>query len=409
MGKIWSLIWRWTAVAGMVAASWESVRLAYADYLFSQTTIESVRQAASLVPGNWLYHTMLAALVYEDDSEGSESQLRIALTINPRDSKSWVDLGLRAEFHGRYAEAERFFLEAARVDKQYVPRWTLANYYFRRQQAEPFWHWAREAAAMSFGDPLPLFRLCLLMSPDSTGLMEKLGITKPEMVATYLGLVLSGNKSTALAPGAQQLLQSARPVDTPLLLGTCDRLLANKDVSQALELWNGLCDRKYVPYPAIPPGGKASLTNPDWRFSPISQGFDWRLPQLTGVAFARQEDPIGLRIGFSGRQPESCEILSQIVPVAPARSYEFQSIYRTAGIAAETGLVWKVFDLKSGQALATDKESLSGETETTASVPFRTLPGTQAVRISLTYQRASGTTRIEGSVWLGGTRLEGPN
>ena len=393
----------------MIAASWWSARLAYADYLYSQTTLESVRESVALVPINDGYHTRLAAMLYDDDPKASANEVRIALNHNPRDAKAWIDLGLRAEFRGDYPEAERLFLEAARVDKQYVPRWTLASYYFRRQQAEPFWHWAREAAGMSFGDPSPLFRLCLMMSPDEAGLMEKLGVTKPEMIATYLGMIVSGSKSEALASGAQQLLRSARPVDTPLLLGACDRLLASKDVRQALELWNGLCERQYVPYQAFPASGKATLTNPDWKFSPISQGFDWRLPQLPGVAFARQVDPIGLRIGFSGRQPESCEVLSQIVPVLASRSYEFQSIYRTSGIGQKTGLIWKVFDVTSGKLLATGDESLSQETEKTASVHFRTMQGTLAVRIGLTYQRAIGTTRIEGTAWLGSTRLDGPN
>ena len=42
--------------------------------------------------------------------------------------------------------------EAARVDRTFDPRWTLANYYFRRQNWDEFWKWMRAAAEMSYGD-----------------------------------------------------------------------------------------------------------------------------------------------------------------------------------------------------------------------------------------------------------------
>ncbi len=405
LSRVGSLAWRFMAVAGISVAAWWSSRLAYADFLHSKQTTELVRKAAALVPNNSDYHSRLAELTYDDDPRGSASELRIALSHNPRDSKAWIELGLRAEFDGRYAEAERHLLEAARVDTQYVPKWTLANYYFRRQQSEEFWLWSRESAAMTISDPAPLFRLCLLMSPDASGLIEKLNITKPEIIARYLELVISENKSDALTSTAGQLLRFARPKDTPLLLTTCDRLLANKEVSRALELWNGLCERHSLPYPAIPASGGTALTNPEWRFSPVSQGFDWRLPQIHGVAVARQDNAEGLRIGFSGRQPEGSEVLSQIVPIRAGRSYIFESVYRTNGIAPQSGLFWQVLDLTTGRPLTIGKDSLSHDTETTATLSFRSLPVTQAVRLSLVYQRAIGTTRIEGAIWLRGTRL----
>ena len=247
----WSLAWRLVVGAAMVAASGWSIKLAYADYLSSQATLESVRRAVALAPDNPSYHSRLAALLRDEDPDLSTAELRTALRLNPRDAQTWIELGLHAEFRKDYMEAERCLLEAARVDKQYVPRWTLLNYYFRRQRPELFWRWAREAAPMNFGDPSPLFRLCLQMTADASGLAPRLGLTKPEMLANYLSFLVSENRSEALAPVARQLLESSRVVDTPLLVTACDRLLAGNQFDQSLGLWNGLCEKGFLPYQPV--------------------------------------------------------------------------------------------------------------------------------------------------------------
>jgi Tfp pilus assembly protein PilF len=66
----------------------------------------------------------------------------------PRSSSAWIDTGLAAEEAGDYAGAERSLLEAARIDRQHLPAWSLANFYFRRGDPASFWPWARRAAAL---------------------------------------------------------------------------------------------------------------------------------------------------------------------------------------------------------------------------------------------------------------------
>jgi hypothetical protein len=252
---------------------------------------------------------------------------------------------------------------------------------------------------MTFGDPSPLFRLCLQMTADAPGLMRRLGLTKPEMIASYLSFLLAANRSEAFVPVAQQVLGSSRIVDTPLLLTVCDRLLAGNQIDQSLELWDGMCDKRLLPYQPVSASSRP-LTNPDWRFPPLSLGFDWRLPQLEGVFVSRQENPPVLRIEFSGRQPESCEVLAQLVPVVESSSYVAVCHYWTARIPPRAGLGWTVSEFPSGRNLAQGAQSLSQPEETAVRIPFSTLPGTRMVRLSLVYQRAIGATRIEGKIWL---------
>ena len=119
-----------------------------------------------------LYWLRAANLV---SHESSTAELRASVSLNPRLSSAWVRLGLDAEGDGNVVEAENDFLQAARVDHQYLPAWTLANFYFRRGDAAKFWPWARQAAALTYDDYRPLLRLADTLE------------TSPQIVATRLG------------------------------------------------------------------------------------------------------------------------------------------------------------------------------------------------------------------------------
>ena len=396
--------WRLLALAAMSAASWWSLELAYADRLYAQATLESVQEAVALEPDNPIYHTRLATLLYGEDPDRSTAELQATLQLNPRDSKTWIEIGIRAEFRKDYATAERCFLEAARVDRQYVPRWTLMNYYFRRRQPEPFWRWAREAAAMSFGDLTPMFRLCLRMTADASSVLDRLKTAKPDLAAGYLSFLLSENRSEALGPVAQLVAQASRSTDTPLLLIVCDRLLAGNHFDEALDLWNRLCDRGTVPYQPIS-AKKATLTNSDWRLPPFLAASTGGYRKWMAYRWSDKPRPRHCGLQLSSRQPEICDILSQVVPVAGSTAYVATLHYRTSDIPPESGLGWTVIELPSGRNLAASL-SLSSEEESSMRIAFDTLQATKVVRLGLAYRRAIGTTTVRGTIWLSDLRLQ---
>ena len=66
-------------------------------------------------------------------------------------------LGLAKERAGDFEGAARDLLRAAEVDRQYLPAWTLANFYFRRGDRPAFRNWVRRSAELApgdLGDPL---------------------------------------------------------------------------------------------------------------------------------------------------------------------------------------------------------------------------------------------------------------
>jgi hypothetical protein len=85
-------------------------------------------------------------------------------------------------------------------------------------------------------------------------------------------------------------------------------------------------------------------------------------------------------------------------------SYQLRFWYRTSGIEPETGLGWRITDLHGASGIAQGK-SLASESEKEDGLAFTTPAGSGLVRLTLTYRRALGTTRIEGFLVLRKLRL----
>ena len=159
----------WMAPLGVAACCvfglYWSTRLAMADVFFSRDTIHSIRRAIDLVPDEARYYSRLAQLY---DSTNVRPILERALQLNPRDAETLIDVGFDAELHNEFPLAEASLLKAAQVNATWLPRWTLANYYFRRSDTPQFWHWAAEAIAVSHDrrDVLPLFKMAAKLDAE---------------------------------------------------------------------------------------------------------------------------------------------------------------------------------------------------------------------------------------------------
>ncbi len=367
--------------------------------MFRQETVASTWKAVELTPDQAPYWVRLALLVYDDDPVRSARGFERAVAVNPRDARSWIELGLRLEADGEMAAAERSLLRAAAVDKQYLPRWTLANYYFRRGNTERFWFWARRANGMAYADLSPLFRLCWMVTKDGKAIEQQLGLSRPDLHASYLSFVIDNNRVDSIAPAARRLLASRREEDRPILLAACERLLDVREVTGALEIWNSLAETHAIPFQPLTPATGVSLTNGNFSIPPSARGFDWRLPAVQGISVARHEDAPGLRVTFSGQQPEICETVSQFLPVVEGRTYMLTVSYQTLAVRPGTGLTFRVADAENSKILG-QTQNLSSEIETQDTLSFVTPRGCRLVRLVLVYERAAGTTRIEGSIVL---------
>ena len=385
-----------------VSAVW-AVRLAQADAWSGQRTIEGLRQASRIEPDDAEYRFRLAVSIGDQVPAESLALLRQASALSPVDARIWIELGLRYESLQNYSEAEKCLLHAAEVDRQYVPRWTLANYYQRREDLVNFWHWARTSAEVIPGDPVPLFRLCGRVTEDGN-LMDRLALHSAELRSAYLGYLLGTGKLQLGARVANGLVSEGSPTAAPLLMDYCDRLLAGGRVGEALSIWNGLSRHGLIPFTGLDPAGALVLTNGDFSKEPTSRGFDWRTPAVEGVSLLREHAAGGLRVNFSGEQPESCSPLAQTVPVEGGGRYAVDVFYRTSGIQNDAGLSWQVVPLPPAQT-PQGLPIAAAENLTWGHFQFVAPPGCRGVQLALAYRRSPGTMRIEGYVVLNKVRL----
>jgi len=403
---------RWAAflpvaalLGGLVAAGAWSIRVGWADYRMRQETVGGTEAAIALTPDQTEYYARLAWLISDADPRRAKDVLRRAVALNPWDARSWIELGLLTEVEGDNTTAKQCLLRAAEVNREFLPRWTLANYYYRHDDVSKFWFWAKEAAAMVYGDAQPLFRLCGRVEEDGK-LIDRLEIRNPEVRAGYLYYLMGQKRIDLIGPVVHRLLEENREADVPVLLTACERLLEATLVPDAAEVWNRLAEAGRVPFKTPAGEGEQLVANGNFSVPPTNSGFDWRLPEVEGISVSReQESQGGLRITFAGREPEDCEALVQFVPTRGKMQYELRFEYRTQGIVSGAGLGWRITDT-SGATVLREGPSLASEENAEGRLSFETPAECRLVRLLLRYHRTPGTTRMEGFLVLRNVALK---
>lgn len=385
-------VFRWAIPALGCAAIWWCLRVARADWYFRQDTPAAVRAAARLIPDQARYYTRLAEL----EPAQAEPLLRRALSISPYDSFANIDLGLLLEARGDYLEAEKFLLRAFAVDRTYLTRWTLANYYFRRGDLVNFRRWARAAAAMPALEIGPLFELCWRDRPDAEAIAGSVLGADAFTNRQFFDFLLRKRELAGVLAIAPRLVAYGVPEsDRARVLALQERFVMAADAAAARSLWDLLRAHGWIaqdqgwPY------------NPAFARPPLDAGFDWRSASYDGLHASIGS--AGLDVEFAGTQPEACSVVEQIVPLS-AGLHRLAYRYRTSGIEPATGLHWRILDMRSNAELARSAD-LSRESAGESSVTFRVPVDDTLVRLRLDYERALGTRRIAGRLALRSAEL----
>jgi hypothetical protein len=387
-------------LAALVLGVVWNVRFAAADLAARMNQPDSTRSAMRWMPLNGAYPAQLAGEIYALDPPSAKSLLQRAVQLNRYDASSWIQLGLLSEAGDDLPGAEKALLQAGSVDATFLPSWSLANFYFRRENPARFWYWAQKAAQMDPGDATPLFRLAWYVSPNAGEIASRLQIKGP-LAGQFVDFLKAQGDAKAVAVAASQLLTINGEAQT--LLGVCDWLIANRRPDLALPLWNGLAARGQISYAPLAPAD--AVTNGRFEKSPISQGFDWRLKTVEGVSSFLNVNPNALGFEFSGDEPDGFLLMDEIAPVEERKDYALVVDYGTTGISPGSGLEWSVTDDRSGAVLARTG-SLSAEQGGKAYACFAA-PDGAFVHLSLLYQRQPGTVRVEGRLALKEVRLTG--
>jgi hypothetical protein len=385
----------WILALGAVPVLLWGIRSAaewgWADTLYHRATLQGLKDAIGLRPDRAEYYFALSEMQPDDEI----GLLERAIALNPYFTSARIRLALDMEMLARPVESERQVVEAARHDRQFLPAWTAANFYFRRNRVEEFWSWARAAARISCDDPRPLFDLCFRVTNDAGEVLDRVVGRQRRVERQYLAYLVAERRWPDAHALAARIAGRPEAADRDPLLAYIDAALAAGQAIPAFQVWQALGRGR------LPPGASqetALLANGEFTRKISNRAFDWRVPATPGVETGQtQEGRPRLCLAFSGQQPERCEILSHPLALEIGGAYVLRFQYRTSALPKQTGLYWF---LDNGREYPID----ASEAWQSAAWPFEAVR--EAERLSLGCRRLLGTTRIEGSIALRGMVLE---
>lgn len=388
------------ALAWLALLTWYSVLFARADLDVSKGSEDSLRKAIQLVPGNALYHALLAAYVEESGANPGD-ELKRATELNPWDSGFWAQRAYQAEIEQRYDEAEAFLFQSYRANRRFDSRWALMNFYFRRGRTAEFWKEAREAMDMSYGNLDPVFRLCLATNQDPQATLRILPPGRRDILSEFFSYLIKNNNLESAAPIAEELARDAGPADVPALVDYCDGRIAGG--GSALTVWNSLCERHLLPFSGLFPDQGRIVTNGDFTAAPLQRAFDWKPVPTDGVSIGPLDGEPGISITVSGRQPDKLlRVIEEEIPLSPGRRYEVQYEYRLVSDQPDSGLQWMIRgarpDDDSAEPVAASP-IFSGKDWSKGQFEFAAGPR-DAATLVLVSHRLPGTLRWKGTLEL---------
>ena len=382
---------------GCVSALY-SLLLASASWLFRQDTAASVAEAVRLVPYNSNYVTRLAAW----HSAQKIALLHRAVKLNPLDYESWIQLGLTSEFqqHDR-AAAERYYLKAADVNRMFVPKWTLTNFYFRQERLNDFFAWASATLAVTPYPPDPVFLQIWLISHDARRIARAIP-ERPRILLPYVWFLSNRHQYALIAPVVDRLIRAVGNRDPwawgrdDLIALSEDRLIAEGYRDPALNIWASMVKAGWI-HKTIPTVSHP-ITNGDFQTVFFRHGFDW-MPVNSGCARVEQFVAAGeVRVRFSGDEPENCIIMQQYVPLRSGRGYRLRWELHSQLPDTVSGLRWHVLP----SPVRNDIESISPDllSSTTRDWDFESAKGAEVGILLLEYSRPLGHLRTKGTAVL---------
>jgi hypothetical protein len=387
---------------GILACYWSSRRL-YATILFAQDSPGAVAQAVGLTPGAASYHARLAQL----QPARASAEYETALRLNPRDSNRRIEMSVLQEVNGDDAAAEASLIQAVRYSRYYLPKFSLAAFYFRHENAPEFRDWARQALMVSSSDPHPIFQMAQRLGSSNRDIASQVVPDRAPVLSAWLEFLLDGRavsqQSTEIRTAAERLIAAGSTVDGRAVLRACDELLNAGDIEDSRTLWDGLAGRHWIPYGPLGRTGRDPVTNDSFAYEPLAHGFDWKLNNGPGIATSRAG---GLGIEFNGKEPEHMLLASQTLALLPSRRYHLTVRYRTQGIAPGAGLRCRVIAYGADAKPLMDALDLSGSSHSGQPVTFETPPKPQPLTLTLSYDRELGTAKIEGFLIVEKVQIE---
>ena len=329
-----------------------------------------------------------------------------ALALNPRASRSWLDLAAAFQLWGRRREQMAALARALTVDpKTPLTAWEAANAYAALGETDLALKAFRTVMEGSPSLQPAALQYCWRLKPDVQALLRDTVPINGPAPAAFLELLTSKNEGVAASQVWGNIVNNRQPLGQKDLLNYVQYLIANRDFSALPQVW--MQGTKLAGLPDYQSSHANLVVNGNFRLAILNAGLDWRYQQSSDVSLAL--DPAqsytglgSLRLRFDSRGLEDGGI-RQYVPVVPNARYEFSSYFKTDELQGSGGPHFVIEDFVSGTDYFTSDTLTSDGSWKQSTGTFTT--GPNAGLATLRILRIPAGDAIRGTLWIDSVRL----
>jgi hypothetical protein len=404
------------SAAFLLAATW--IGKTYLGTRLGETlTVQSLRYAIELDPGEALYHLQLGRLLQFSpatvDPEQAVAEMKQATRLSPYDPEAWRDLALALQLEGRAEESQPCLLRADYLAPRLpATQWDIANSFLLHGDIhEAFRHFKVVLAGTDQYNQI-LFNTLWKASGDGDQILAEAIPNRVSLEFQYMLYLLNHGQLDDVRSVWRRVVAEPEGFAPAWASEYINRLITAHRVDEAYQVWDDLRTKGLIG-DLEHPTAQNLVINGDFEQEILNFGFDWRIDPA-GDIYAGVDSTNyhsaghSLLVQFSGKDNVDYHNVYQLVRVSPGHSYRLTAFLKTQGITTDSGPRLLVRDNYDPQLLAMRSEDLEGDSEgwRQVRVDFKTGPRTDLLVVAIVRLPSPKlVNQIAGRVWVDDVNL----
>ncbi|HUI40928.1 MAG TPA: hypothetical protein VL523_03060 [Terriglobia bacterium] len=385
-------------------------RAYFASVVSHKLSVENLRLAARLDPGDSDYHVQLGRIyqysLTDIDPTRATDELSRAAQLDPMDAQPWLDLGAAEEVGGQIDQAASC-LRRADYLAPHLPgfQWAIANFFLLHGDVSEAVRHFKVVLDGSRNYDSMIFITAWKAIGDGDKILATLIPDNVETQFNYLYFLLGQKKFPEAQKLWTRIAANHESFDPSRAAGYINFLLETRQPDQAYQAWTDLERRGLISESTTPDN---LVSNGDFEGEMLNYGFGWRESAVEGVYFGL--DPTIFRSGghsllitFGGNANLFYEGVYHFVRVEPGVSYQARVFMKTENITTDSGPRLEVQYPFNEGARPEFSDQLTGSNAAWTPLTIRFTPKTDTHFVRLCIARVPSAkldNLIAGKVWV---------
>ena len=402
------------AIAGPL--SYYSMRMAVAAHAAEQETESGLKEAIKLEPYNPEYSYRMGHFqqfnLEESNASRAELDFRTAITLNPKYTEAWLDLGTTYEWEGNTKAAREAFLQAkSSYPSSAEVAWRYGNFLLREGNLPKAYAELQLAVRLDPHRAAIAFSRCYRANPDIDAILKE---ALPADPAVYVEVLDEAARSKQLSvaqtvwerllvmhprlkfqdfdPFVSELLAAGRATDARRVWGEGVAMMTLPDLEQAKDsvVWD----------PSFETGAGGYYFG--WRYQPLTPGL-----QISLDSSEKRSGSQSLRLTFDGKHNQNLEPACTMVNVVANTAYHFSGWIRTQDLTTNSGIGFRIYSIGDPSSPINQTSEIHGTFPwTNVAMPWTSGPQVHQARICILREPSdTPNMNISGSAWVDDVNL----